>query len=107
MYDRLPEPIDLKIDHAKRTLYWTDRGDPPLGDTVNRAPLDASANGRPAARWRIGGDTEEPMRSGMAHVVRDEALLNTWPLNTRPADASPDAAPQWLGQETTTRSIAR
>ena len=23
-------------------LYWTDRGDPPRGNTVNRAPIDAS-----------------------------------------------------------------
>ncbi|HEX4712040.1 hypothetical protein [Phenylobacterium sp.] len=41
--DRLPEPIDLEIDHAQRMLYWTDRGDPPTGNTVNRAPLDAPA----------------------------------------------------------------
>jgi sugar lactone lactonase YvrE len=48
LYDGLPEPIDLEIDHAKRILYWTDRGDPPLGNTVNRAPLDRGRNGRPA-----------------------------------------------------------
>ena len=48
LYDSLPEPIDLEIDHAKRILYWTDRGDPPLGNTVNRAPLDAGPSGRPA-----------------------------------------------------------
>jgi hypothetical protein len=48
LYDGLPEPIDLEIDHVKRILYWTDRGDPPLGNTVNRAPLDAGAGGRPA-----------------------------------------------------------
>jgi len=48
LYDGLPEPIDLEIDHAKRVLYWTDRGDPPLGNTVNRAPLDAGPSGRPA-----------------------------------------------------------
>jgi hypothetical protein len=48
LYDGLPEPIDLEIDHAKRILYWTDRGDPPLGNTVNRAPLDEGRNGRPA-----------------------------------------------------------
>jgi Low-density lipoprotein receptor repeat class B len=48
LYDRLPEPIDLEIDHAKRVLYWTDRGDPPLGNTVSRAPLDAGRDGRPA-----------------------------------------------------------
>src|SRR5438128_9637951 len=41
VYEALPEPIDLDIDPATRTLYWTDRGDPPRGNTVNRAPLDA------------------------------------------------------------------
>jgi hypothetical protein len=48
LYDGLPEPIDLEIDHARRLLYWTDRGDAPLGNTVNRAPLDLGRNGRPA-----------------------------------------------------------
>jgi hypothetical protein len=24
-------------------LYWTDRGDPPRGNTVNRAPIDTKA----------------------------------------------------------------
>ena len=48
LYDGLPEPIDLEIDHARRILYWTDRGDPPLGNTVSRAPLDGGSNGRPA-----------------------------------------------------------
>jgi hypothetical protein len=27
-------------------LYWTDRGDPPRGNTVNRAPMDAAAGER-------------------------------------------------------------
>jgi crotonobetainyl-CoA:carnitine CoA-transferase CaiB-like acyl-CoA transferase len=48
LYDALPEPIDLDIDPATRTLYWTDRGDPPRGNTVNRAPLDSSPGRRPA-----------------------------------------------------------
>ena len=52
LYGRLPEPIDLEIDHVKRILYWTDRGDPPLGNTVNRAPLDKSLNGRPEIVFR-------------------------------------------------------
>jgi hypothetical protein len=39
-YDRLPEPIDLELDHKSRILYWTDRGDPPRGNTVNRASID-------------------------------------------------------------------
>ena len=48
VYDRLPEPIDLEIDPATRTLYWTDRGDPPRGNTVNRAPLDSPSGKRDA-----------------------------------------------------------
>jgi DNA-binding beta-propeller fold protein YncE len=40
LFDGLPEPIDLELDLATRTLYWTDRGDPPRGNTVNRAPID-------------------------------------------------------------------
>ena len=40
-FDALPEPIDIEIDHKNRVLYWTDRGDPPRGNTVNRASIDA------------------------------------------------------------------
>jgi DNA-binding beta-propeller fold protein YncE len=40
-FSGLPEPIDLEIDLEHRVLYWTDRGNPPRGNTVNRAPIDA------------------------------------------------------------------
>ena len=40
----LPEPIDLELDLEHRVLYWTDRGDPPRGNTVNRASVDAKPN---------------------------------------------------------------
>ena len=40
-FDHLPEPIDLELDRKNRVLYWTDRGDPPRGNTVNRASIDA------------------------------------------------------------------
>ena len=43
LFDELPEPIDLELDLANRVLYWTDRGDPPRGNTVNRAPIDRKA----------------------------------------------------------------
>jgi hypothetical protein len=43
LFDQLPEPIDLELDRANRVLYWTDRGDPPRGNTVNRAPIDKKA----------------------------------------------------------------
>jgi DNA-binding beta-propeller fold protein YncE len=49
LYDGLPEPIDLALDLDNRVMYWTDRGDPPRGNTVNRAPMDSGdAKERPA-----------------------------------------------------------
>jgi DNA-binding beta-propeller fold protein YncE len=48
LYDGLPEPIDLDLDLNNRVMYWTDRGDPPRGNTVNRAPMDSGAKGRAA-----------------------------------------------------------
>ena len=47
LYDALPEPIDLDLDLNNRVMYWTDRGDPPRGNTVNRAPMDSDAKGWP------------------------------------------------------------
>lgn len=47
LFKDLPEPIDLEIDHSRRMLYWTDRGDAPHGNTVNRAALDADAGSEP------------------------------------------------------------
>src|SRR3954467_3209769 len=47
LFDGLPEPIDLELDPKNRLLYWTDRGDPPRGNTVNRASLDADFTKHP------------------------------------------------------------
>jgi DNA-binding beta-propeller fold protein YncE len=47
LFENLPEPIDLDLDLANRMLYWTDRGDPPRGNTVNRAPMD------PTDKYRV------------------------------------------------------
>jgi hypothetical protein len=46
LYEGLPEPIDLDLDLTSRMMYWTDRGDPPRGNTVNRAPMDAPSGPR-------------------------------------------------------------
>jgi sugar lactone lactonase YvrE len=46
LYDNLPEPIDLDLDLGNRVIYWTDRGDPPRGNTVNRAPMDVAPGNR-------------------------------------------------------------
>lgn len=45
LFDHLPEPIDLEWDDG--TLYWTDRGDPPQGNTLNRARI---TSGEPLVR---------------------------------------------------------
>lgn len=39
LWDGLPEPIDLEVHDGH--LFWTDRGAPPLGNTLNQAPLPA------------------------------------------------------------------
>jgi 3-hydroxyacyl-CoA dehydrogenase len=36
---KLPEPIDLDIDETNGILYWTDRGELPLGNSINRAAM--------------------------------------------------------------------
>src|SRR5216684_8441791 len=47
LFDGLPEPIDLELDLKNRLLYWTDRGDPPRGNTVSRASIDADFKKHP------------------------------------------------------------
>ncbi|KAJ5707685.1 Dehydrogenase multihelical [Penicillium malachiteum] len=37
IFDNLPEPIDIEIDSSTQTLYWTDRGEHPMGCALYRA----------------------------------------------------------------------
>lgn len=41
LWDGLPEPIDLHLDLAAGTIYWTDRAALPGGNSLNRAPIPA------------------------------------------------------------------
>lgn len=41
LWSDLPEPIDLELDVDAGVIYWTDRGTPPDGNTLNRAPIPA------------------------------------------------------------------
>lgn len=50
LFADLPEPIDMDLDLSTRLMYWTDRGNPPRGNTVNRAPMDPPAGIDPARR---------------------------------------------------------
>lgn len=38
----LPEPIDLEVDEETNTLYWTDRGELPFGNSLNKAQLNGA-----------------------------------------------------------------
>ena len=40
--DKLSEPIDLEFDEESGMLYWTDRGEIPSGNSLNRIRLDES-----------------------------------------------------------------
>ncbi|KAF9876785.1 hypothetical protein CkaCkLH20_05631 [Colletotrichum karsti] len=37
--DKLPECIDLEVDEDDHTIFWTDRGEIPKGNTLNRARI--------------------------------------------------------------------
>jgi hypothetical protein len=39
LFENLPEPIDLEWEEGTGYLYWTDRGGPPAGNTLNRAMI--------------------------------------------------------------------
>lgn len=41
LFKDLPEPIDLLVDHESDMLYWTDRGDFPYGNSLNKASLSS------------------------------------------------------------------
>ncbi|KAK6218274.1 hypothetical protein LQW54_002801 [Pestalotiopsis sp. IQ-011] len=46
LFDGLPEPIDLEVDEEGGLLYWTDRGELPLGNSINRASLSDVGTGK-------------------------------------------------------------
>jgi hypothetical protein len=41
LWSKLPEPIDVELDLTTNTIYWTDRGAPPRGNTLNKAAIPA------------------------------------------------------------------
>ncbi|MCV7193280.1 hypothetical protein [Mycolicibacterium brumae] len=53
LWDQLPEPIDLEL--LGDDLLWTDRGDPPAGNTLNRGVVQPV----PGSHRVISGDYQE------------------------------------------------
>ena len=41
LFQGLPEPIDLEVDEVENLLYWSDRGELPLGNSINCAKLNS------------------------------------------------------------------
>lgn len=73
LWSALPEPIDLERttgDDGRHWLYWTDRGAPPHGNTLNRAPLPAPGEAGDPPEILAGGFDE-----AIGLAVDDEAGL--------------------------------
>lgn len=46
LFDKLPEPIDLEFEAESQALFWTDRGEYPLGNSLNRAFVGGENGGK-------------------------------------------------------------
>ncbi|KAF4994645.1 hypothetical protein FGRMN_5642 [Fusarium graminum] len=66
LFQDLPEPIDLEINDAESTLYWTDRGELPNGNTINRAKVDVELKHEGASK---PGKHYEILSRGMHEAI--------------------------------------
>lgn len=59
VFGNLPEPIDLEFDGDSKTIYWTDRGEHPIGSSLNRASVAGA--GEKAQKEIIARHFHEPI----------------------------------------------
>ncbi|USW58703.1 Putative six-bladed beta-propeller, TolB [Septoria linicola] len=59
----LPEPIDLEFDEDAGALYWTDRGEFPFGNTLNKKTLLGDV---PASEQKLG---RQILAEGFAEAI--------------------------------------
>lgn len=71
LFDQLPEPIDMDLDVANHMMYWSDRGDPPRGNNISRAPMDPKKGEQ---QILVGGLKEG---IGMALDLKDKRMFYT------------------------------
>jgi DNA-binding beta-propeller fold protein YncE len=74
LFDHLPEPIDLELDLQNHALYWTDRGNPPRGNSVSRARFDPTT-GKPTSQEIVLTDLMEGI--GIALDVAGDRMFMT------------------------------
>ena len=93
LWSGLPEPVDLQLDGD--WLYWTDRGAPPAGNTLNRAPLPAAGR-RGAAPEILADGFEETTglavdgEAGLAYVSDLGGHIRMVPLPGGPDEGPRD-----------------
>jgi hypothetical protein len=85
LFDGLPEPIDMDLDLSARMMYWTDRGDPPRGNTVNRAVMDDPGASPPDP---LHARSRGPLRPAPLAWLADARIA---PLHARTAPLHGDA----------------
>ncbi|MGW1591350.1 hypothetical protein [Streptomyces sp. NPDC002386] len=92
LWSELPEPIDLHCDGA--WLYWTDRGAPPAGNTLNRAPIPATGEQGETPQI-LAHEFQEAIglaidsEAGIAYVSDLSGSIRAVPLPDGPANDHP------------------
>jgi hypothetical protein len=63
----LPEPIDLEFDEDSDSLYWTDRGEFPFGNTLNRKKINFNGSSEVPEAEKVLG--REILAEGFAEAI--------------------------------------
>ncbi|OAA73353.1 NAD(P)-binding domain protein [Cordyceps fumosorosea ARSEF 2679] len=65
----LPEPIDLDVDEEGGHLYWTDRGELPIGNSINRVKLEGIQPVRDEGARSVPGKDYELLARNMHEAI--------------------------------------
>lgn len=68
----LPEPIDLELDRKNQVLYWTDRGEHPVGCSLNRISV-AGDEIQPESKEILARQFHEPI--GLKLNTKNEVIV--------------------------------
>ena len=68
----LPEPIDLELDRENQVLYWTDRGEHPVGCSLNRISV-AGDEIQPESKEILARQFHEPI--GLKLNTKNEVIV--------------------------------